>query len=366
MVYYFVIKSLKKSIIAVLLTQIFAMIIESIFIFVINSIPNLNVENIFNSSAGGLIFNVVMAILGLILLKLGVFNKIFNFVITSLETAKNNKVIKYASIIMVLTVAVTSVSYMNLPYKYVLIVNTIILIVDLIIIFKLANLESAYEEINDKYNISMNSLDENAEVLDKYKSANHENKHELEEIRGLALLAKNYEICEYIDVILDTRIKDNEKLLKSTYRLPDSRLRSLLYSKMSKMENKNIHLNLNIEKGIKSRSFSKISNNGIVAICKLFSIYTDNAIEHVSKLKDKVIDINVYIENKYLKIAISNPYKGKLDLEKIDQPGYSSKGKDRGHGLSLAANIISEFRQIENERTISKSSFSQIIVVKLK
>lgn len=363
--YFYVNKNIKKSIISVLITQSIIMVLEMIFVFIVNTIPKFSIEKLMQIPLGTFLLNFVITAVCFLLAKFNLLNRIFHSIINALDKVKNRKVVKYMIVIIVLTVTVTTISYLDLPYKYVLLINTLILLLALSLFLDMTNLESKYEEIFDKYNISLNSLDENFEILDKYKRANHENKNELEEIRGLALLGKNHEICDYIDEILNTRIKYNEKLLKSTYRVPDVRLRALLYSKMNLMEERDIKLHLKIAKNIKSKSFSSISNRMMIALCKLFSIYIDNAIEYVCTIDKKVIDIDIYLEDKFLKISVSNPYDGKLDLEKIDRVGYSSKGKDRGYGLPLAADIFSEFPKLTNEREISKTIFSQVIVIEL-
>lgn len=82
------------------------------------------------------------------------------------------------------------------------------------------------------------------------------------------------------------------------------------------------------------------------------------------KSRKKEININIYFD-KYFIIEISNYFEGNLDVEKIYNKGYSTKGKGHGYGLTLVKNIIEQNKNIINENKIEKNIFTQIIKIKM-
>ena len=80
----------------------------------------------------------------------------------------------------------------------------------------------------------------------------------------------------------------------------------------------------------------------------------------------KYIVINIYIDDIYLKIEISNNYSNNLEIEKIYESGYTTKESGHGYGLSLVKKIIENTNTFENYISISKDFFTQILSIKYK
>ena len=108
------------------------------------------------------------------------------------------------------------------------------------------------------------------------------------------------------------------------------------------------------------------SNSSSDLICKIIGVFIDNSIEAVKSLEEKNINIELYIKNKNLCIKVSNNYKGNIDISKISDEGYTTKGKGHGYGLSLVNNIVKNNNLFENRTEISKNVFSQILIIKIK
>ena len=76
--------------------------------------------------------------------------------------------------------------------------------------------------------------------------------------------------------------------------------------------------------------------------------------------------ISLYEEDEKLIIEVSNKFEGNIDLEHIDNEGFTTKGGGHGYGLSLVKKIVSETKIFENERQINNNIFKQVIKVKVK
>ena len=74
----------------------------------------------------------------------------------------------------------------------------------------------------------------------------------------------------------------------------------------------------------------------------------------------------MYLEKEYLVFEILNNYEGKIELEKLEQTGYTTKGQGHGYGLSLTRKIIDNNKKLKNEKRLSKETFTQILKIKMK
>ena len=62
---------------------------------------------------------------------------------------------------------------------------------------------------------------------------------------------------------------------------------------------------------------------------------------------------------------ISNNYKCVIEIEKLEEKGYTSKGKVHGYVLCLVKDLIKNNKKLTNKKTISKETFCQQLIIKL-
>ncbi len=361
--YFFYTKDLKTSIITTILIQliiilsevIYAIICTVIFKFdVTSSVPYINLVN-----------NIGTTMVSLLLWKTSYPRKIYNFIVNSIQSFKQREIIIATFLMLMVAIISTMAVYMNWNYIVVLSINTFLIFVFVFISIKFANAQNKYNEINNKYETSITSLREYEGMIDKYRIYNHENKNELQTLRNL-ISKKNTKALKYIDSILDNKIKDNEKIMHKTSKIPEGGLRATIYAKLCMMDELGIKYSLDIAKDIRTVDLINMKEDIVLNICKILGVFLDNAIEAVKDLKTKHIGIEIYLMDGDLCVDITNNYEGKLDMNKIGSSKYTTKGGNHGYGLSLVNQIISDYPDVfENEKSITKNTFTQKIKIKM-
>lgn len=202
-------------------------------------------------------------------------------------------------------------------------------------------------------------------MMDKYRVSNHENKNQLLTIRNM-LPKTEKKTIDYIDTIVENKLKDNDRVMHEVSRIPAGGLRGLIYSKLTYMKEYNIDYGLNISKELRTVDLiDKIDENTLLDVCKIVGVYLDNAIQEVELCKEKYISIEMYLDIDEIIISISNNYESEFDIEKLEDKGYTTKTNGHGYGLVLVKELVNKNNKLSNERNISKDMFTQILKIKM-
>lgn len=274
----------------------------------------------------------------------------------------------YVILIIILSVLLFSISvYICLfNYNIGIILSTLFIMITIYTIIVVRTINDFYQKnrIQSEYDILLKNLNEYENLLDLQRVTNHENKNQLLVIKGMIDKGES-NTSEYINSIIDTQYKDNDAIIYKTNRIPSGGLRGLIYYKILTMKEKKINSNLDVDRSLNELDFDNIPIKTNQELCKIVGVFLDNAIQAVSELKKKEIDIYLKYENDELYIKVSNNYSGIIELDKIDNSGYTTKGKGHGYGLSLVKGIIRENDCFKNDREIHGKMFSQIIRLKI-
>ncbi len=269
-----------------------------------------------------------------------------------LDTIKRTVFCLLISIINV----VIKIGISNKLYKINILMDCFISVIFIVVLYKYLLLKSSYLKINNKYLNISDSLKKYEEMIDKYRVSNHENKNTLLTIRSM-IISKEKNIEDYIDTIINTTINDNEKIMFETNIIP-SGLKAIIYSKMIYMEEKGIKVRLNIDRKVRNVEIN--DNNLKLDLCKIVGVFLDNSIEEVIKQINKEIKIKMNIVDNNLNIVIKNKSFNKFDINKIDNPGFTTKNEGHGYGLALVKNILERNdRRIINNKYIENNYFVQ-------
>ena len=211
-----------------------------------------------------------------------------------------------------------------------------------------------YQQLVDYSDITNN-------LLEEYRVISHEQKNHLLIIRGM-LDETNKELVDYVDNLLDKQVGFKYEWIGDLNHLPLSGLKGLINYKLIEMEALGIATDVSISKEVLKTKLNKLSTKQKDNLYSIMGVYLDNAIQAAKDSKKKEISLEVYKEKRNVIVVLANTYKGKIEINKIDNYGYSTKGKNHGVGLHIVKRIIEE----ETIFTQSRDLFDEYYVQKLK
>lgn len=355
----------KKSILTPLFSQMLVMISEGFCLLILATIFKLDLNGLKDQYLGTIFINVFISIVYMCMSKIKIVNKIYNLLLSSIKRISKKFLIVLSMIVLIIANVLAMTTYYEVDVRILILINISFTLICVIIVFYSFRVQNNYIKVSNKYNVAINSLRDYENMMQEQKILNHENKNMLLTIRAM-IKNKEKNIPKYIDSIVEEKYSDNENLLKKVNIIPSGGLRATIYSEILKIQNNKISYNLNIDSKLKTVDMIEIDTDTIIEICKIIGVFIDNAIEEVKKLKDKNIEIDLFIQDNCLNIKVSNNYKGIIEVDKIYNEGYTTKGQGHGYGLSLVKKIIDNNNIFENKVEISDKIFSQILIIDYK
>lgn len=196
--------------------------------------------------------------------------------------------------------------------------------------------------------------------IDNQRTMRHETKNQLLTIKSKIIdKEKPTEIVDYIDTILNDDRKINHTEYAKLKYLPSNGLKGLFYFKMITAEEKGIHVEVSIAKGIEDGFLSKLDTNNFNQIGKVLGVYLDNAIESAELTEKKSLCIEAFTKTDEVIFVISNTYDP--NVKKI---GRSTKGLGRGYGLLLANGIISNNSRLSSSTEVTPEVYIKKLSIK--
>ncbi len=353
---------IKTGMIATLTSQLLTMIAETIFVIIISLLLNSGSDFIENTQFGTILANTGIGIIVILFAQCEWVKKLYHFFKGITRNISDVHLI-FITIIFILGLNIFAmIAYYELDFKMMLLFNVVTMVIYFAVIMTALKNKNDYIEVYDKYNTTLSSLKEYEDIFNQYRVSNHENKNQLLTIRNM-IKNKEKHIPEYIDKIVENKLKDNEYLMGKSMIIPEGGLRGLIYSKMLVMKEKNIDFDLSIDKAIRTVQLIELGDQSMLDIYRIMGVFLDNAIEAVENLEEKFIDLEMRIENQKLYISVTNNFCGNIDLEQMDKVGYSTKGKNHGYGLALVKEIIEENKLLEHKKEIMADEFVQTISI---
>ena len=349
-------------------------IISSIIYSVLTIIPDLitfagalyilgiEKEYYYNVLAGGIICNFSVSILMLLLTYIlrKPLRKLINMSIST-----NKKLIAMAILILISL----AIFFYNLISTFEFnndIAGFLIAIIALIaIFFYIFKQKIDNNNISKKYDGLLDIMKNYESDIEDQRTFIHETKNELNTIRcKIKDKESENDILEYIDSVMGDKVSsDMSKYSKFKY-LPSNGLKGFFYYKFTEAERKGINVSINIAKQIENSLLAKLDTKNFKDLARILGVYLDNAIEASSMSKNKNLGIEIYIIKDTIEIIISNTYENDVDKEKIGNEQFSTKGKNRGHGLLLVKKILNENKMFISKSEVTNNLFIQRISIK--
>ncbi len=352
-------KSISKCMVAALLYYL-CMFLSEIIIAIIASIIFLSKS--LDILKNTILINALIASLGYVIV-IALRKFLINFV---KNTKDNKKGLLIISIIILITLAllVYKIPVNNWHLDVEFIITMLILLFFSITGLYLLKQRSDIEKTSTMYQQVVDYSKTTNKLLEDYRIVNHEHKNQLSIIRQL-VNEDNTKLIEYLDSLINKKDVKKYQWISSLNNLPSEGLKGLINYKLVEMENCGISPIVSISKEVSKVNIEKLDTSYKDNLYSIAGVYLDNAIEAASKSKDKKISIDIYKEKKELVIILGNTYKGKIDLEKLDEYGYTTKGRNHGVGLYIVKKILDNSNIFSVKRNIIDNYYVQELRIDL-
>jgi len=308
--------------------------------------------------------NLITLIIGTILVL--IIRKRLRELVKNITMSKNREkfllVFTYASFIIILFFQPPN----NMPSVQAITDMLIIFVVTGLGIFNISTEKKAEALINHYQEIFEYSK-ANGELLKHYKMQVHENKNRLLMIKGMLDGPKNI-TKKYIDGLLE-EINDNKNnkyyWLGELKYIPFPGIRNFVNYKLFKLKELGAEIELFVSSDLEKIDVTTFKEEEYNQLSTILGIILDNMIESISETDEKLVSINMYIEDGKIHTEYVNSYDGIIDLTRLNEVGYTTKGEQHGVGLSLLAKIVKSNKRFECEPKIIDNFFIQHLTIKL-
>ena len=276
--------------------------------------------------------------------------------------------IKYALtvilVILIVTILMFARNYViDLFPEVQLIIEISFLVFSIYIVCILLKQRKHIENIPKQYIESTEYYKMTEGLLEEYRYILHENKNQLLIIKSM--IEDNCELEEYLNHLINGRRNLKYEWVCDLKNIPIEGLKGLVNYKISEMKKKNLNVEIYIDDEIGKLKIKTLTEKDQYELYSIIGVFLDNALEASSLSQEKMVSIQCFKEDNKVHIMIANTYAGKVDLNKINELGYSSKGKNRGVGLSLVNKILEKHPFYKNETELFDIFFVQHLYVKL-
>lgn len=135
-------------------------------------------------------------------------------------------------------------------------------------------------------------------------------------------------------------------------------VKSILAAKILMAQQMKIDVTLEIEEPIHSIQMELIS------FTRILSILLDNAIEAAAETEDPKLWIVLLEDPTIQLIKIENSSREKVSLWRLEERGYSTKGKGRGLGLHNVQQMLKQNKFASLETEVQSNVFSQTLIIR--
>lgn len=358
-------ETLNRTVVSTITEQLLMFISEIIYAVCLINLLDVNGNSLISEYYGTLISVLFISAIAIILINVKIIKKYLLKIVNGSNKLKSSYLTASALLLILIMNILLVTVYHDVNIETIILVNFVFIIMCACILYKNLVDGSNIVKMQVENKALLNNLEEYEKMLDYQRVANHENKNQLLVVRSLLKENENSDALNYVNEVLDDKKDDNDVLFGRAKKIPSGGLQGIVYQKMLVMNDKNIKPILDVSNSVKKFKFENLDTKLNYDICRIVGVFLDNSIEETEKLDEREIMLSMYEQNNDLVIEISNKFKNVPDLERLEEKGYSTKGKGHGYGLSLVNDIVNNNNQIINEKGITRNIFTQKLIIKM-
>lgn len=216
-----------------------------------------------------------------------------------------------------------------------------------------------YDKLSSEYDSLFTCIQTFENWIDKEQLGIHEMKNNLSILRGMT---KNKKIHEQIDAILNESIVIEKDWVEQLKNIPSGGIKGLLYYKMAIAKDKKVHFYVEVSPKV-NKLLKGLNEKEIRELNILLGIYLDNAIESAEGTKKPQVMLEIYACKQNITFVLSNTWKEKPKMEKMNKKGYSTKGIARGNGLYFTSKILNKNEKFKSIQKIVNEFYVQKLIL---
>lgn len=334
---------------------------ELIAALIISVIERLFSVDILTSLRYGIILDLITVIISLSILK--ILNKKY---LQLFGKIKNNdtKLVTAIMAVFVIVIIISGIIPLNDIKLGIEMILITMVIVGFIIVGAYIFLESIekdnmlkeYEQLSDYAKANEN-------LLEDYRVRCHESNNHLIIIDHM-IPKSNKKAHEYINSLLNDHKMNKYYFINELKNIPITELKGFINFKLMIMINENMNLQINVSPEITNSKLRRLSQKDKTDLYNIVGVLLDNAYDASKESKEKEVVFTMYKEGTTIVLMVANTHKGKIDIDRISEYGYSTKGKNHGTGLYIVDKIINKNPRFTKETSTMENYFIQTIRIK--
>lgn len=361
-------ENLSKTIVATFLIHIVCALSEMI-IGVLNVVLlQIDLSSFMQSFEGIVLINLEILLLAILICRCKILKNIFTSIVNWYETKQLSslvitQIIAYISILVLLYRNVNGFeNIVELIFNNIFVVG-IIYFIFCFLIEKIGNIK-----IKNDYNSLLNyAKTYEVEIVEKSKWQ-HEYENQLLIIKD-KIDPSNKKAINYINKLLKNKPSaSNSQWLEKLTKFPDIGIKGLLHYKICQMINNGINVYIDVidENLIPSKLPTTLLEDNLQDISMAIGVYLDNAMHAAIMSENKYLIVELKCTKEEIVFQISNTYSGKIEIDKLSQDKFTTKGNGHGYGLSIVKDILVRNKCLRQEKELNGIYFVQRLILDIK
>ena len=158
---------------------------------------------------------------------------------------------------------------------------------------------------------------------------------------------------------LDKQIKINNSKLGMLKNIRITEVKGIIASKLIRAQELGIDVNIEVMDEI------NYINIDIIDLIRSLGILLDNSIEAAINSEEKYVGIAIVPKENSVVLIVDNTFSGEIkSISKLFKEGYSTKGENRGLGLSNLKELLENKKNILLDTFVNNDKFVQVITIK--